>query len=482
MINSRKPLENGRRMKLKLLAASLLLLSHGINARPVSSGDVMGRDMDILGAGRIGHLALATGDGVFQPTNLTIEAEPSLDHAIVFGTVEGFKTKTRYWGSRYGLITDRTLMYAALVEAKHQSFWCPAYNPSIIHWRGAGWFDAVQRPHPTKCGQFRCDTFVAYVMAAGGANQIENNLLKLPYNAYMTFPYDNGKGLAEDKITIPEQSNDDKAFLSLTPEKLNKLTYIDAASLVDKMPEETTPARLEKEWQLIESKELNRDWKILLISRKSAFDAPETVGKLINLYKSESDLKVKAAIISATMFYYQQHWESIGASSDFENLKSFYEASIKSKPSKDISSSIVRGFIDFHNEIEINEHIDFIEKHLAKVDKQPLIGLQFELIRKSPSLQKRFLPQSISVLKKTNNPELDSMFFYFLNHGIEIVKDESLRKTIKNFIIERRQAYSALGFLDSTNAKNAQGGSQSVDAYYAQSSQDDINGLLETLK
>lgn len=66
-------------MKSKIIV-SVLLLGLQINistisyARQMSSGDIVGRELSLPGAGWAGHVGMATGDNVGQVTSTIIEA------------------------------------------------------------------------------------------------------------------------------------------------------------------------------------------------------------------------------------------------------------------------------------------------------------------------------------------------------------------------------------------------------------------------
>ncbi|HWI47977.1 MAG TPA: hypothetical protein VNU45_07110 [Rummeliibacillus sp.] len=464
-------------MKLKLLTVSILLLSNGISARPVSSGDVLGRDMVIPlpGVGRIGHLALATGDNIFHPTDLTIEMEPNFNESIMWGTVKGFKSKSRYWGSRSGLITNASFMYLALHNAKLQSFWCPEYTATTYWNIGEGWFDAVQKPHPTKCGKFRCDTFVGYVMGVGGAPQVMNNKIQLPYNAFMTFPVDNGSLIADKPINDTPIDDIDKEvkFLAATVADLNKMSLEEFSLFAGFDPANTPPNIIEKQWSLIADNGLKDGLKWILIDLRSMSKVEDTPVKLITSYDKTTSAFVKTRLTAGIMSFYQNNWDEIQSNQNHESIKRFFaKALLQEKPEKEISAYIVRGFVDLHNESEVDNNLSLIDKHLSKVDKKPLIGLQFELIRKSPELQKKFLPESIAVLRKANDAELDSKFFYYLNNGVEIVKDEGIRKIVRNFILDKNVSYAAKTF----------SGDKTISEFHAKGARKDMDELMAKLK
>jgi hypothetical protein len=63
-----------KQMKKKVIVLALASLST-INyaARPLTSGDVAGRDLNVPGLGWVGHVGIGTGDDVGWPTQIIIE-------------------------------------------------------------------------------------------------------------------------------------------------------------------------------------------------------------------------------------------------------------------------------------------------------------------------------------------------------------------------------------------------------------------------
>ncbi len=455
-------------MKIKLVTIAVILASSTTFARPVCSGDVMGRDMIFPIVGRIGHLGIATGDDVYYPTNLTIEVEPNGDHSIIWGKVSEFRTKTRYWGSRGGLIMDTGLMFKALNEAKKQSFWCPHYAPAPVYDPGTGWFDAISNPHPTHCATFRCDSFVGYVMAFGGAPQIKNNKIQLPYNAFMTLPFSNFDAPrihSEEEDNVTAEVPKDK-FLKFTVSELNAMDMEAMTPFLNTNGGQESPEITQKKWKLISDEEAKELWRWVFIDEMSMSKNKDTISHFMRIYPKVKSEFVKTKIIVGVMRFYQNNWDAVKASPDFETIKSFYERLIKEKADKERSPDVVRGFVDFHSDKEVSKSLNAIEKHLSGIDKRSLMGLQFEIIRKSPELQKMFLPKTISALRKANDSELDSMAFYYLNHGVVLADDKS-KKMLKAFILERKEIHRTL--------------QDDIQSYHAKYAEKDMDELLKKL-
>ena len=50
--------------------------------------------------------------------------------------IKNFKSRSRYWGSKYGL-ADRGML-EILLEANHQRWWCPKYTNDTSYHIGSG--------------------------------------------------------------------------------------------------------------------------------------------------------------------------------------------------------------------------------------------------------------------------------------------------------------------------------------------------------
>lgn len=465
-------------MKPKLFLPAIvftyLCSSHSF-ARNTSSGDVLGRDMDIPGIGRIGHLGLGTGNDVFLPTNITIEAEPQTP-AIIFGTVKDFKQATRFWGSRWGLVTSQSNVYYSLVEAKHQSFWCPKYTPFTVWVRGQGFFDGpMQTPIPTQCGMFRCDTFVGYIASMAGSNAIINNVIQLPYNAFMTYPYANFDKFKPEKIT-PELSQLDQQFITLSAVDIQKMAFEEFSILASPSEENTSMAHIEKEWELISNEDVHTIWRNGFIDRRALSNDNDVLSRFLDLYEKISNKEVQNHLISGVMFYYQSHWEKVSNSAEYEIIKLFFEKALKKEITKEVSEDIVRGYIDFHDEYSIETNMSGIKRHLKGIHPRSLLGLKMELAKKSSGLEATFIPEIIQDLKNNNSSELNSMFFYLINKEFIKIKNPESSKAIRSFTKE---------ILNESNAKNlfnTNGGPSDLETYHAISSKADILAVQKKFK
>ena len=53
-------------------------------------------------------------------------------------SIKNFKSRSKYWGSRYGVADRGVIGNKILVEANHQRWWCPKYTNDTNYHIGSG--------------------------------------------------------------------------------------------------------------------------------------------------------------------------------------------------------------------------------------------------------------------------------------------------------------------------------------------------------
>ncbi|MFW2535200.1 hypothetical protein [Legionella sp. 28fT52] len=108
------------------------LLCPLIYAKQIYPAEIMGRDLLVPGLGWIGHVGIATtymmsSAGMSNNADQVIEI---LNESPVgqINSISNFKSRSKYWGSKYGVADRGLLSYTILVEANHQRWWCPVYT------------------------------------------------------------------------------------------------------------------------------------------------------------------------------------------------------------------------------------------------------------------------------------------------------------------------------------------------------------------
>ncbi|RAP34629.1 hypothetical protein B1207_15205 [Legionella quinlivanii] len=410
--------------------------------RPLASGDIAGRDLLIPGMGWIGHVGLGTGDDVGKPTQIIIEVLNE-SPVIQFNTFNNFTSRSRYWGSRSGIGDYSSGTYAVLVEAFHQSWWCPSYSTSTAYVIGQG--NPANRV-PTKCGFWRCDTYVAWDFYSAGYSQIMNNRIMLPLNVFNTFPYANGDAFSEEFSSIPNQiplmDRIEQQFSELTAEELNKLPYEKFVELADIPMAEETPTHIAKEWEFLFNPEVNEAKRSVFIDRLAVSNEPDVISKFISLYDEIHNDEIKSKLVQGLMIYYQNHWEQTVNTSDFAMLKQFYSKLLNQELSPRDADKVIRGFIDLHSASDVRSKLKLIEDRMVGVEPSLQLGLKLELAYKSKKLEDIYIPSIISMLKEYNRSDLDGMFFGITKQWYKNLKRESSIDQIKDYLTSAKKRFS----------------------------------------
>ena len=115
-------------------------------------GDVVGRDLAQKGAGWAGHTGIATAQYYLMKPDLVLQAMSEMPH-IQEVTIDNFKSQSKYWGSRGGIIPF-DYKYGRFIVANRvvqQYYACPDYSYTW-QWKD-GTITANNRP--ITCGLFR---------------------------------------------------------------------------------------------------------------------------------------------------------------------------------------------------------------------------------------------------------------------------------------------------------------------------------------
>ena len=176
-------------MKNKLiLVIGFVAVAAPIHARiPSFVADLVGRDL--IGAGPLGHVGIASAPDYRMRPTIVLEAMNSVPH-IQENTIEDFKSRSKYWGSKGGLVSPQSFeSYTVANRIVRQYYACPEYT---LTWRWkAGQIDG--NTQPISCGIFRCDTLVNYAYAFGAGNYslpTYDTTWTTPLAVYNYFPVD----------------------------------------------------------------------------------------------------------------------------------------------------------------------------------------------------------------------------------------------------------------------------------------------------
>ena len=414
------------------------------NAKPLYSGDIVGRDLAYPGMGWIGHVGIATGDNAGRESNLVIETLNE-SPVIQFNSIDNFKSRSPYWGSRYGIGDYRYRTLAVLAEANRQRWWCPKYTTSTAFVVGMG---DINNGQPTICGVWRCDTFVAWSFFSAGYYELMENKIMLPRNVFNTFPYSNTELMPN--LNAAKQINIGKAFAALSADELNRMPYEEFVMVADIPLNQETPTHIASEWKYAADHHVNEIKRGIFIDRLSMSNEKNAIPRFIEMYKKEQNAEIKSKLIQAVMIYYQSHREEIKASADYAQLKAFYDDLIVKNSSDKDADNIIRGYIDFHSPQEILENRKQIDKQFTYVEPHLALGLKQQLIFTSKELEAIYMPSMIEMLKKNNRSDLDDMFFGITKMGYKRLSNKS-REQVKGYMDSVESKYISPGISGNTD-------------------------------
>lgn len=217
--------------------------------------------------------------------------------------ITNFKSRSKYWGSRYGVSDRGVFDYQVLVEANHQRWWCPKYTSDTNYHIGVGIPTTGQ---VVECGTWRCDTYAWWAFYSQGINTMPGKVW-LPKVIFNFFPYYN-----DERFTFktPELSE----FQSLrnlehvTTEELNVIPYEEFQMIIDASPVHYVTSPSAMQMQFAYDSNLNHAKRGIMIDRLIAEDSePDLIKKLLKLYHETQSSEVKDKIVQGLMLYNQRH-------------------------------------------------------------------------------------------------------------------------------------------------------------------------------
>lgn len=422
------------------------------SAKSILPAEILGRDLNYPGLGWLGHVGIAITDtpsidGMLQPANQVIEV---LNETPVgqINSIDNFKIRSNYWGSKYGISDNSEQSYRIIVEANHQRWWCPSYTSDTKYHIGRG---DPRTGAVKECARWRCDTFVWWAFYSQGFDLMPGRTW-LPRILFNAFPYYNDESEHAHRSAQIKPS-DTKPLNEYTTQELNQLDYDEFAASIATHPRNyiSLPS-IDTEIKLAADEDLDDIKRTIIIDRlTSQGTAPNLIPDLIKIYSTTSNSNIKRKIAEGLMLYNQQHIDdAMYTNDDKTQLKQFfYEQLEGDEHSPKATDSILRGFIDTHAPEEIIDKVSRLDPLLAKVGNYSSIMLKYSLIHKSKALQQIYLPSIIHELCEANNPDLDSYLFGPLSIGYKASGQTLLEPEAKALVIsylERvRYKYTATG-------------------------------------
>lgn len=441
--------------KLILLSLSATLASQAIQAKNIYPAEIVGRKLLFPSLGWAGHVGITTTDmdsakGMLQNANKVIEVLKETPVGQI-NTIANFKSRSEYWGSKYGIADRGNRGYLVLVEANHQRWWNPEYTDDTDYHIGSG---NLKTGQVLDHGRWRCDTYVWWAFYNQGWDTMPGRVW-LPSKVFNAFPYYNDERLTYDYTS--EVINDtyitNKTLDDVGAEELNSMSFEEFQMIMDSPPKPpeayiTTPTSA---YMRFASSDILSDAKRgVMIDRLTSKDTePDLVPKLLKLYNDTDHEEVKTKIVSGLVFYNQIHLREKPNARDSELLRHFFSQLMNEKLSQHSANWATTGFIETHSSEEILQNLDKIDSQLLVAGHYASIMIKYSLIFKSKQLERIYIKSIVDELRVANNTDLDSYLFGPLSIGYQgtgknLLEPES-RQMVAEYLKAVRYKYTPQG-------------------------------------
>jgi hypothetical protein len=425
-----------------ILLGSVTTISIPTYAKPIYPAEIVGRKLLIYGLGWAGHVGVTTtsmmsSEGMSRKADQVIEI---LHEPIVgqINTIANFKSRSEYWGSKYGIADRGERGYRLLVEANHQRWWCPQYTDDTDYQIGEGNPFTGQI---IKCGRWRCDTFVWWAFYSQGWDIMPGRAW-IPRVLFDNFPYYNDeRGVTKSRFnnTFSLSESSYKNLEDTTVEELNAMSFDRFETIMSnqKLLHYMIPQTNSIEMQFAYNDNLNELKRGIMIDRlTSRGDELDLIPKLIKLYEETSNISVKENIVSGLMIHYQRHLDLKKQSEEQILLKNFFSELLYEKLTSKAADNVIRGFIDLHTTDEIMSNTQQINSQLSQINHTSSIMLKYSLIHKSKKLQPIYMESLVKELHDANDADLDSYLFGPLSLAYQAMGNNLLTPKSKQIVVD----------------------------------------------
>ncbi len=421
------------------LSVTLVAITSASHARKIYPSDLMARSLNYPGLGWLGHVGIATrqmmnSKGMSTPADQVIEVlnEPTIGQV---NSIDNFKRRSQYWGSKYGVVGHPEQGYRILVEANHQRWWVREYTNGTDYRIGQG---NPMTGEIRVTGRWRCDTFSWWAFYSQGIDTMPGHVW-LPRNMFNYFP------LFNDERFIPDQSepvadiSTNKSLDDVSTEELNEMPLEEFQTLIDAPLKSPTNyvAPISAYMRLAYDDNLNDSKRGAMIDKiTSKVSDIDLVPKLIKLYDETNHEEVKNKIVSGLMYHTQGELRDNPNASDKELLKNFFQRLIGEKLNQQCADWATMGFIDTHNADETMQNLDKIDAQLKVATHPASITLKYKLVHKSKELQAIYIKSIVDELREANDSDLDVFLFGPLTIGYQGTGEKLLEPESKQIIID----------------------------------------------
>lgn len=399
-----------------------------------------------------GHVGIATTN-MMSPAGMRKNADQVIEvlnenPVGQINSINNFKSRWRYWGSKYGVADRGIIGYNILVRANHQRWWCPKYVYDTKYRIGSGTPTTGQ---VIECGVWRCDTFAWWAFFSQELNTMPGSIW-LPKELFNFFPYYNDERLA---VRVPQHASNslsNKSLENVSAEDLNEMSFEEFQMIMDTPPDHYVTSPSTVQMQFAYNSNLNDIKRGIMIDRLIADDnEPDLVKKLLNLYNETGNIGVRNKIVQGLILYNQRHRNNKPfIKNDQPLLKAFFSELLDSKSlNPKMSDDVIRGFIDTHSSEEVMNNLGKIDKWLPATGHYSSIMLKYALIHKSKELQRIYIKSIVAELRAANNSDLDSYLFGPLSMGYQgtgknLLEPES-KQLVADYLKEVRYKYTPQG-------------------------------------
>lgn len=429
-------------------------------ALPVYPAEIVGRQLDSKALGKIGHVGITTAPNIWQDAVQVIEVLWE-SPVIQLNTIANFKTRSEYWGSRYGISDRGDNALRILREANFQKdLGCATYTLTANYYPSTGRYASDGHANPTYCGYYRCDTFVNYLFHWGNytlptySPPGEINTTTFPYIVFNLFPSGNGDGpRAIAGLKTLSTHNDFTSINSINAKQLAEMTPEEFAAVVDVSLDKITNIGANNILMLAQDSTLNVDSRTFLMDKLGFVGTIDMIPKLIDLYYKldYDDIAVKNQIIATTQNIHQRLFKSGEQSQKKNLLQKFYAHLLTQKLSAIQEEIVIRGFIALSSNDVVISNLDTINSIFndQELNLHPriVLSLKIELFNKLYKFESSYTSDLINFLKNKNNAELEGVFNLFIVNRLSNLGTDSL---------DRESKYQISSYLDSIEFKYSQ--------------------------
>gem|GEM_PF-3154647 len=417
-------------MKRKVIFSLVCGLSYSLcDAGPVMPGHIVGRDMDSKLLKHLGHVGLATAPDINQQAFQVLEVLKEKP-VIQLNSLADFKSRGRYWGSRYGLGNKDNHLAALRFGNFQKNLDCADYTSKATFRPSSGTINRAGHAICKKEGVYRCDTFIyfLYKFVAGIDIPIGNTIT--PKKLFMAFPKGNGDGPYAYQPSpgyerMPQTRQPKVTLDKATPELLISMDEEEFLLTID-TPDEAL-AKEKAPWLLSMLKSpdlLNFEKKTYIADTLRMTGDASMIPELIARYRetqglvSEGVVSYQNMLISAVSFLYNDDPKP-EIKSDVERF--YLELLQSSMLDTQAVDNVIRGLITVMPEeklLKYRERMKQVIDTKLKNKKTIRLAMEIELLYAMPNAEAQQLEDIITFLDEEQNDQLYQQFNQLVVKGM----------------------------------------------------------------